>query len=447
MLHRGLILAIVAFYAGCAPTGLSQSEAQQPAAAPLAVVATERERGIGDFPKLTADDWPWWRGPTRNGIAAETPAPTFFSDQENVIWKTPLPGRGHSSPTIIGDRVYLATSEEPAQVQSVLAFDRRDGKPLWKTVLNTGGYAAAIHGNNTHASPTIACDGERLYAVFPHHDEAHATALEFDGKVVWQKSVAPFRPQRYEYGFAPSPVIYQKYVIITTEFDGPSAITALDRTTGEIAWKVERPENISFSTPNVVPVGGRDQLVISGYDQIASYDPRTGRPLWSAAGNTVATCGTVVWDGDVILASGGYPRAETTAVLGDGSAKVLWKNPQKCYEQSMIAYQGHLYALTDNGVLYCWRVSDGQEKWKQRLKGPVSASPVLAGGHIYWANERGTHYVFKPNPDQVELVAENTLGDESFASPAVSRGQLFFRVTHRIDGKRQEMLYCIGKAK
>lgn len=409
-------------------------------------LAADFERGIGDFPKLSAErDWPWWRGPSRNGIAAEQIVPTKFGNNENVVWKSPVPGRGHSSPIVVGDRIFLATAESSPQVQSVVAYDRMSGKQLWKTDVSKGGFPAKNHPKNTEASPTVACDGEHVFAVFFHHATVQCTALDLSGNQAWQETVGPFNPRRFEYGYAPSPVLYRGTVIISAEYDGESAITALDRKSGKQVWRTKRPSGITFSTPSVAHVAGKDQLFISGADQVASFDPATGKPLWSAPGTTAATCGTMVWDGDIVIASGGYPKAETIAVKADGSGKVLWKNNQKCYEQSMLAHQGYVYALTDGGVIYCWRASDGNEMWKQRLSGPVSSSPVLAGGHIYWANEAGTWYVFKPNPQKFDPVAENQLGDEAFPSPAAVGNNLFIRAATRSGGNREEWLYCFGK--
>jgi outer membrane protein assembly factor BamB len=168
--------------------------------------------------------------------------------------------------------------------------------------------------------------------------------------------------------------------------------------------------------------------------------------LWSIDGTTAATCGTLVWDGDIVYASGGYPKSETLAVrVSKSGGEVLWRNRQNCYEESMLATAGHLYALTGKGVMYCWNGQTGIEQWSQRLKGPVSCSPVLAGGHLYWTNEAGTTYVFKPKPEKFELAAQNQLGEEGFASPAVSRGQIFVRTATRSGGQRQEWLYCLGK--
>ncbi len=405
-----------------------------------------QEKGIADFPQLSAErDWPWWRGPERNGIAVGT-APVEFGESQNVIWKAPVPGRGHSSPTVVKGRIYLATADEKAQVHSIVSFDRATGKQLGQVNLSQGGFPARNHRNNTEATPTIASDGERLFVTFYHHEQVELIALDLNGKELWRKSAGKFNPKRYEYGYAPSPLIYQGTVIVSAEYEGGSFLVAYERATGNEAWRTERPRNISFSSPVVGFVAGKDQLLISGGDEVSSYDPATGKKLWGTKGTTAATCGTIVWEGDTVFASGGYPGSETLAVKGDGSGEVLWRNNQNCYEQSMLATGGHLYALTD-AILFCWRASDGQEMWKQRLKGPVSSSPVLADGHIYWANELGTHYVVKANPLKFELVAENQLGRESFASPTICGGQLFLRTAVQAGGKRQEFLYCFGSGK
>lgn len=412
----------------------------------LAGPALAQDTSSGQFPKLSAErDWPWWRGPLRNGLAGGSSVPTDLSDERGYAWKTPVPGRGHSSPTVVGNRVFLTTADEKQQIHSVLAFDRASGKPLWNLEISRGGFPAHNHPKNTEATPSVACDGERLFAAFYHHDAIYLTALSLEGKRLWEEKVAPFHPKRYEYGYAPSPLAYGDSVIVASEYDGKSAITALDRASGKQIWQTPRPNNISFSSPVVGHVAGKDQLLISGADEVTSYDPKTGKQLWTTPGTTAATCGTLVWEGDIVYASGGYPGSETIAIQADGSGKVLWKNKHKSYEQSMLAHAGHLYAFTDQGILICWRGEDGQEMWKKRLAGPISASPVLAGGHIYWANELGTLYVFKPNPQQLEIVAENQVGTDSFPSPAICGGQIFLRVGQKSGDKRQEFLYCFGK--
>ncbi len=405
------------------------------------------QQPLADFPELNAaTDWPWWRGPNRNGVAAsDCRPPVTFGPNENVKWKAAVPGRGHSSPIVVGKTVYLATADEAAQTHSVLAIDLESGQQKWKVDINRGGFPSKNHPKNTEASPTVASDGQRLFVTCYHHDQVQLTALGLDGNPVWQTKVAEFRPKKYEYGYAPSPLLYGKTVIVASEWDGPSFITALDRVSGQQVWQTPRPNSISFSSPVVANVAGREQLFISGLDRVSAYDPTNGRPLWEVAGTTAATCGTMIWNENMVFASGGYPKAETLAVFADGSGRVAWRNGQKCYEQSMILIDGHIYALTDIGVLVCWRAVDGAEMWRKRLQGPVSASPVYAGGHVYWANEAGTCYVFRPSPERFEGVAENRLGTESFASPAVVGNRLLLRVAESSDsGVRQEMLVCIG---
>ncbi|RLS43589.1 MAG: dehydrogenase, partial [Planctomycetota bacterium] len=318
---------------------------------------------------------------------------------------------------------------------------------VWQIEVNQGAFPKKNHAKNTEATPTIASDGERLFVTFYHHNQVELITLDFDGKVLWRKKVADFHPKMYEYGYAPSPIIYRGNVIVASEYDGDSFVTALDRVSGKKAWQTKRLSSISFSTPVIGKVAGKDQMLMSGQQFVTSWNPVNGKPNWAVPGTTYATCGTMVWEGDIVFASGGFPKAETIAVKADGSKKVLWTNNQKCYEQSMIVHDGYLYALNDSGVMYCWHGESGEEKWKHRLSGPVSASPVLAGGNIYWANEAGTMYVFKPTPEKFDLVAENKVGSSAFASPAICGGQIFLRVGEGDGADYQEWLYCFAERK
>lgn len=391
------------------------------------------------------NEWPWWRGTTRDGKspAAEN-IPTKFSETENVLWKVPVLGRGHGSPIVVKSIVCIPTADEEKQTHSVLAFDRETGKALWNKELSQGGFPARNHPKNTEASSTLASDGTLIFATFFHHKTIELFALSLQGEVVWKKVAGAFDPKMFEYGYAPSPVLYQDMVIVTGEYDGDGFIKAFRRSNGEEVWAIARPKSISFSSPVVAYVDDKPQLLISGQQFVMSYDPNTGKQLWSVTGTTFATCGTMVWDGNNVYASGGFPKAETIAIAGDGSKNVLWRNNKKCYEQSMLAHAGNVYALTDNGIAYCWDGASGEQKWEKRLKGPVSSSPVLLGDRILWANEGGTFYVWRASPDKFELLAENQVGDESFASPAVAGGRLFLRVAKQVDEKRQEYLFCIG---
>ncbi len=395
---------------------------------------------------MQSSDWRWWRGPNSNGKAAEGQSPPVsWSDTENVAWKIPVPGRGHSSPTIVGNKIFLTTADERSQIQSVVCFERDSGKQLWQTEVNRGGFPAKIHNKNTHATPTVASDGERLYVSFNNHDAVQVTALDLDGKQLWQQVAGPYMPRQYKYGYGPSPLLYKSLVIIASDFDGDSFLTALNSRSGKVEWKTPRLPKLSWSSPIVAHVAGREQLLISGQEMVASYDPNNGRQMWSCKATTSATCGTMVWDGDLVFASGGYPTAGTFAIRADGSGRIVWQNNQKCYEQSMLAHEGFVYGVTDRGVAYCWKADDGTERWTARLGGPVSASPILAGGNIYLSNERGMTFVFEANPDKFVEVGRNQLGQEAFASPTICDGRVFLRVSQGGGGGRQEMLYCLEK--
>lgn len=394
-------------------------------------------------PVHDSQDWPWWRGPTRNGIAkADGVIPVKWSESENVVWKVNLPGRGHSSPTVLGNHIFLTTADKQKQTQSVLCHDRGTGDLLWSTEVNKGGLPREIHHKNTHATPSVATDGERLFASFCNHESIQVTALDLDGNQLWQETVGPFKPRSFRYGYAASPAIYESYVVIAADYDGGGYLAALSRSDGRIAWRKSRPAKLSYSSPAIANIAGREQLLISGCDLVAGFDPNTGDAIWSVDATTMATCGTLVWEGDLVFASGGYPKAETVCVRAVGSGEILWRNRTKCYEQSMLAHNGHLYAVDDGGIAFCWKADDGTQKWRHRFSGPVSSSPVLANGNIYLTNERGTTFVFKANPDEFVSVAENQLGDEGFATLTICGGQIFIRTA---TSSGRGILFCIGK--
>ncbi len=391
-----------------------------------------------------SDDWTQWRGPNHNNVSAtDQTVPTEWSDTRNVLWKVNVLGRGHASPAVIGNMVVLCSAADQLQSQAVMAFDRKTGKQLWLTEIGRGGFST-IHPKNTHASPTAATDGTQIFATFSHHEKIEAVALDMKGKIVWRKDVGGFRPEAYEYGYAASPTIYKDTLIISADSDTVAWVKALKLTNGEIVWEQQRPKYLNWSSPIVANIGGRDQLLLSGLYMIASYDPSSGKPLWNTKCLTMATCGTCVWDGDLVFASGGYPDPETVAVKADGSG-VVWSNQVKCYEQSMVVYKGYLYAFSDSGITYCWDAKTGKEMWKHRMKGPVSASPLVVGDTIFATNEKGTTWAFKANPQKYEQVAENQLGDSGFASMVAVDGQLFIRTATGDGASRKETLFCIGK--
>ena len=387
-----------------------------------------------------ADDWPWWRGPTRNGVAVSAAAPVQFGETTNVIWKAEIPGRGHGSPTVSAGHVFLATADEATQQQSVLALDRQTGQQLWSTVLNQGGFPSSgqMHHKSTHANATVAVNGEAVFVAFLHHQAITAYALDYHGNLLWQQELGAFDSK---FGYAPSPLIYKSAVIFAADNRGGGYLAALDQRSGDIIWRKARPAVATYSSPVVAHVAGRDQLLISGAERIVSYDPASGEEIWSCSGAAEATCSTVVWSDSLVFATGGYPQSETVGIDAQ-TGKRVWSNNTKCYEQSMLLADGYLYSWTDAGVAYCWEAATGKQQWSQRLTKPVSISPVLCNGNIYAADEQGMFVVFRANPEKYEEVAENRLGDQSFASPVICGGRLYIRVAY---DSKPGVLYCFGE--
>jgi len=393
--------------------------------------------------------WPQWRGPTGDNHApASCTAPVAWDQESHLAWTTPVPGRGHSSPTVLGNRIYLTTADEQAETQSLLIYDRSNGEKLAEKVVHRGGLTAELHPNNTYASSTIASDGERVFALFHNNGAAWVTAFDLNGKQLWQERAIGFAPQRYQFGFGSSPVVIDGKVVVASEYDGDeSGIVALDAATGKQSWKESRPKLLSYSSPALAVLEGRRCLLLSGNYKIAAYDPRSGKPLWSTEATTQATCGTMVWDEQLGLAfaSGGYPDTFTLAVRTTGDHEVVWTNRSKCYEQSMLVVGGYVYGVTDNGVVYCWRGSDGEKAWKERLGGKYSSSPVLVDGKIYVTNESGTSFVFAASPEGFQSLGENQLGTECFATPTPVGNRLYHRYANGSGKDRQEYLSAIGK--
>ena len=229
--------------------------------------------------QFTDADWPCWRGPDRNGVARGPAPPVAWSESEKVLWKADLPGRGHSSPIVVGDRVYLATAEDDQQIESVIALDRHTGNLVWRSEVHQGNFPqSGMHQKSTHANGTPACDGERVYVGFLNSGQIHATALDAAGGIVWQTPLGEFRPN---FGYAPSPVLHENLVILAADNSGSGYIAAVHRDTGAIVWRKPRKSTNSYATPSIVSVGGQSQLVLSGGETVAAYDPLTGDEVWS----------------------------------------------------------------------------------------------------------------------------------------------------------------------
>lgn len=409
---------------------------------PLVAQETRLERDTGPI-EVSDSDWPWWRGPNRNGIAdANQTPPLEWSSTRNVLWKTPVPGRGHSSPIVVGNRVFLTTADEQAQIQSVICFDHDSGKVVWKTDVHQGGLTKKGNIRSSQASSAVASDGRRIFVNFLNGDAIITTALNMSGQQIWQQKIADYTVHQ---GYGSSPAVHGLHVIVSADNKGGTGVVAcLNRLDGRIVWKSDRPKTPNYSSPIILTIDNQDQLLLTGCNRVSSFDPATGRKLWEIAGATTECVTSTVTDGTHIYTSGGYPKNHVSAVKADGSGKVVWENQTRVYVPSMLASDGHLYAVADAGIAYCWKSDTGEELWKQRLGGTFNASPVLVGDRIFATNEAGTTFVFKANSKTFEKLGENLLGESVFATPTFCHDRIFMRVVESGSEPRQEMLYCLG---
>lgn len=398
---------------------------------------------VNDGITVSGTDWPFWRGPMRDGTAdANQSPPTEFSETENVLWVADVPGRGLSSPTVVGQRVFLTTADESTGAQSVLCYARDTGDLLWdKQVHAQGGMQK--NNKSTAASSSVSCDGEQLYVAFPNSDALVATALDLDGNVVWEQKISDYVVHQ---GYGASPVLYQDLVIVAADNKGGGKLAALSKKTGEVIWSRERPKKPNYPTPTLLHINGQDQLVLVGCELVVSYEPLTGKTNWSTEGATTECVTSTVTDGTHIFTSGGYPKNHMSAIAADGSATLVWENASRLYVPSLVIRDGYLYGVLDAGIATCWEAATGKVAWRQRLGGTFSSSLVLVGDSIYATNEDGEFSIFAASPGAYREIGKAKLGEQVLATPTICGSRIYHRVGHLSDsGQRSEKLYCIGK--
>lgn len=393
------------------------------------------------YPKLTMQDWPWWRGPNLDGSAVMTKEVRLpWDPQKDILWMVDVPGRGHGSPTIAGNSIYLATCDESQGSQSVLALDRQTGQTKWATVVHESG-AMLKNAKSSGASGSVATDGDRLFINFATGGKVILTALSLQGEILWQQTVCDYQIHQ---GYGASPALFEDLVFCVADTKGGGAVAAYDRVTGKLIWKQPRPSNPNYPSPIVLSVAGKHQLILTGCDLISSYDPTTGKILWEVSGATTECVTTTVTDGQHVYSSGGYPKNHMSAIRADGSKAVVWENDERVYVPSMVIHDGYLYAVLDAGVAACWKSDTGKQMWKGRLGSDISASLILAGNKIYAINEKSEGFVFEANPKELKLLGKCSIGDEMFASPVIANGCIYLRVAFYEGQKRSERLVCIG---
>ncbi len=387
-------------------------------------------------------DWPLWRGQHQTGtLVASSSVPTTWSESTNVIWKSPVVGRGHSSPIIVGDHVIVTTADEKAQTQSVIDFNRTTGQQAWSTVINTDGLPKK-HRKNSFASATAASDGHNVFAAFVNNNRLQVVALEFDGQVIWDVDAGGFKS---EHGYGASPTLFEDFVIVCGDSRGAGFLAALDRASGEIVWRVNREPSRghgSYSSPVVATLAGKPQLILSGYNKTISYDPATGEEIWRVDGPATVMANTVAFSDPYVVVTGGYPEKSTMCIKADGSGDVsdshiAWSTSRNsAYVPSPIIDGENVLVLTGDGILVSYELKSGKRNWQERIGGNFSASPIKVGGNFFVPNENGEMITFQAD-SMFESIARNKLSSPGgMSSPAASDNQLFVRTSGH--------LYCIG---
>ena len=414
------------------------------------------------------DAWPRWRGPEFNGVARGD-APLTWSDKDHIAWKVPVPGRGNSSPVIWGDRLFLTTavptgnapaaSTAPApgrrgaygggggpqaeQKLLVLAFDRKTGKTLWeRTAIVTTPHEGFHQQYGSFASPSVLVDATHAIAFFGSRG---VYCYTHDGQPVWQKDFGIKMRMPMAFGEGSSPALDGDKLVLLFDHQGDSFLVALDKNTGRELWRTPRPPGATWSSPLIVTVAGRKQVLVAATKFVAGYDLENGKLIWQTTGlgsNVIPM--PVVADG-VAFAMSGHQSPNLLAIrLGregelTGTGAILWQNQRgNSYTPSPVLFEGKLYLLTDNGTVSCLDAKTGKPFYSQmRLPKSYSfkASPVAANGKLYLSTEDGDVVVLRMG-EKFEVLATNSLADQVFiATPAIMDGAIYLR--------GQNTLFCV----
>jgi outer membrane protein assembly factor BamB len=391
-----------------------------------------------------AEEWPGWRGPRGDGSSVETGIPVRWSATDNVAWKVAIPGIGHSSPIIWGDRIFVTSCLEKDLQRVLLCLDRRDGKVLWQRVVLTSKLERK-HKLNSFASSTPVTDGKHVWVTFLQQPDLEVACYDFDGNKVWQRSPGKFFSV---HGFCSSPVLYKDLLIVNGDQDAQAFLVALDKQTGAERWRTDRPNRTrSYCAPLLVEAAGKEQLVLSGSKCVASYDPDTGKQYWIINGPTEQYVASLVYTDGVLFLTAGFPEYHNMGILPDGMGNVtrthvLWHEKKTIarkasYVPSPIAHEHHFFLISDQGYASCFEARTGKRVWMEQLGRHHSASPVSAEGRLYFVDDDGITYVVKAGPT-FEVLSRNALGEGCRASPAIAHGQILLRTLSH--------LYCIGPA-
>jgi outer membrane protein assembly factor BamB len=420
--------------------------------------------------------WPQWRGPAATGVAPYGNPPTEWSEDKNIRWKIEIPGKGHASPVIWGDHIYLLTAIEGKEVSkpptqdendgqsqqsgrrrrrrggiqptheldfTVMAINRKDGKVAWQHSPRTLLPHEGTHGTGTWASNSAITDGEHLFAYFGSYG---LYAYDMDGNLKWETDLGNMRT-RNSFGEGSSPALHGDRLVVNWDHEDESFIAAFDKSSGKELWRKNRDEPTSWTTPLIVAHGGQTQVIVSATKRVRSYDLDSGDMIWECSGMTVNAIPTPVYaDGFVYVTSGFRGSALLAIRIADAkgditdSDAVVWAYDKDTpYVPSPLLYKDSIYFLKVNTeIMSRFNVKTGEPVHsQQRLEGiqGVYASPVGASDRVYFAGRNGTSVVIS-NKSDYEVLAVNTLDDGFDASPAIVDNELYLR--------GRQYLYCIA---
>ncbi len=396
---------------------------------------------INSYTEIQAQNWPNWRGPNGDGTSDETNLPVKWDSITNVIWKTPIPGIGHSSPIVWEDKLFTVTALPETQEKVLLCYDCKNGALLWQTTVVKSNFENK-HGDNSFASGTPATDGKLVYVSFLDGDDAVVAAYDFAGKQVWIQ-----RPGKFSspHGYSCSPALFEDKVIINgNSKSDDSFVAALSRIDGKLIWKVAQPNlSHSFSTPIFRKMAGKMQMIFLGNKEVASYNPEDGSKYWFVNGPSEDFCSSPVYNEKtgLVLISSAWPQRNLLAINPDGNgdvtnSHVAWQTKEGAfYVPSPVCTDDFLFTTMTNGKVHCIEIATGKILWEEEL-GKQYSSSVLANGLVYMPNDNGVITVIKPGPT-FEPIAKNPIGEKMNASPAISNGKIYLR------GNKH--LFCIGK--
>jgi outer membrane protein assembly factor BamB len=385
-----------------------------------------------------AENWPRFRGENGSGVSAEQGF-TAPWNPDRVRWTVPVPGTGHSSPVIWGNKLFLTTASETGTTRSVLCFDAQSGKLLWTKSIEL--HANPKHPKSSWASATPAVDGERVFVAFADVQRYLLLAYDFDGNLLWKEDLGGFESQ---HGEGASPIVYEDLVIMVNDQDGPSSIVARDKRTGGTVWTAERnsgTQSTSYATPFIYrPKQGPPQLICSSsFSGISGLAPKTGKTIWTTQSMPQRTVASPVLSAGLILQTCGSGGQGSLMVAVDpnghgdvSKSEVRYKRTKLLpYVPTPLAYQSYLFLWCDRGTVCCVEPTTGKDLWTKRIGGDFSGSPIGAGGMLFNIDEQGNVVVLAAAPE-FKLLGKLPLGEPSNSTPAVANGRLYLRTFHHL---------------